>query len=137
MKEKMTRSIFILALVMGIIVEKSTAEMKYTFEECYKDCTRICMYSTYGSYRAAFGCTRCDFRCRKFVNGEVCLFRLWCWKLKKRGWNFFFPFLLVSVTTGNTSRLRTMQVNSHYLRRIMIIIKVNKSWRIFGISPCS
>ena len=83
MEKRMTRSIFILALVMGMILEQSTAaEFKYTYKECYHDCRRLCSYTTYGNYRAAFGCLRCDFTCRKKLNGEVCFFD-WCWKLKK------------------------------------------------------
>lgn len=118
------RSVLIFCFMIGMLVGQSTAKTNWTYSECYNLCTKVCFYSTHGNFRGDIGCMRCAKYCRRQIYGEVCIFK-WCWKVKNWGWFFFWCWWELGILVETMQGART----SHYLRRAMILIKVEKSIR--------
>lgn len=125
MEERRTaRSILILCFVIGMLVGQSTA--KTNWDECFDSCQKNCFNSLNGNASGMLGCIKCDNYCRRMINGEAC-FLFWCWKVKNRGWKLYFPPFWY--WWGLRLLVETLQAirSSHHLRRVLILIKVNKS----------
>ena len=79
---RVLRSLFLLFLVAGMHVGKSSAAAVSAWRDCYDNCFKTCAGGSLGAPEAIVGCgTNCSAVCNNIVYGEACIL-FWCWNTK-------------------------------------------------------